>query len=365
MMRTGALAWLLVAGLAAATLAGTGREHARAEGAIAVGTTGNVEKYGIAFGMALNESKGKAGEIAVLRCRTFEAKEAAERCKVVATFYGECLAIAYDPKPGTPGAGWGVGPDQLAANQLAVAMCEKAAGPARKGYCQVERFGCDTTKPTLDTKPAPGADAKPVPGTDAKVAPDTKEAEGVAKATEEAKDATKDVKVTEEAKDATKDVKAAEEAKDATKDVKPAEEAKDTTKDVKPAEEAKVTKKVQDPKEDKPGQAHTVSVAPPPSFAPPAPKPRTAAEPAQSKTRNPATPLLPVLALAGVGLAYAVGQHLRGRLKDGVAERQIITGGALAVAAAIAVKLVDMTGASATVAAALAGLIALGAAFLA
>ena len=52
-------------------------------------------------------------------------------------------------------------------------------------------------------------------------------------------------------------------------------------------------------------------------------------------------------------------------MKDGLAERQILTGGALAVAAAIAIKLLDMAGAGATVAAALAGLIALGAALLA
>jgi hypothetical protein len=66
-----------------------------------------------------------------------------------------------------------------------------------------------------------------------------------------------------------------------------------------------------------------------------------------------------------VGLAYAAGQHLRGRLKDGLAEGQILTGGALAVAAAVAVKLLDVSGAGATVAAALAGVVALGAALLA
>jgi hypothetical protein len=169
-MRIGALAWLGMAALAAATLAGAGRERAWAEGAIAVGSTGDVVRYGIAFGAAVDVAKDVAGEIAVQICRTFKAKAAAERCKVVATFSGECFAIAYDPQPGTPGAGWGIGPDQLAANQKAVAMCEQAAGPARKGYCQVERAGCDTTGP----KPTPKSDVKP--GPDAKAAPDAKDA---------------------------------------------------------------------------------------------------------------------------------------------------------------------------------------------
>jgi hypothetical protein len=336
-MRTGAVAWLVVAALATA-LAGVVRERAWADGAIAVGSTGNVVRDGIAFGMAVDVSKDAAGDIAVKRCRTFEAKVAAERCQVVATFSGECFAIAYDPKPGTPGAGWGIGPDQLAANRKAVAMCEQSAGPARKGYCQVERFGCDTTGPKPAAKPgaeggqtdtapeAPKPDAKP----DAK--PDTKPAPGV--------DA-RAIPDTQRAKDA-REANASKEAKDAK-------------------EEATNTK------------PNATAEAPPPPVADPAPKaevePKIEAKPkagpAETKGGSAAAPLLPVLALAGVGVAYAVGQHLRGRLKGGVAERQILTGSALAVAAAIAIKLLDMAGAGHTAAAALAGLIALGAALLA
>jgi hypothetical protein len=129
---------------AAAALAGVS-PHSWADGALAVGTTGDVVKDGIAFGMVVNEPKEKAAETAVKRCRTFHARAAAERCKLVATFSGECFAVAYDPKPGTPGAGWGIGPDQLAANLKAIAMCEQTAGPARKGFCQVESGGCDET----------------------------------------------------------------------------------------------------------------------------------------------------------------------------------------------------------------------------
>jgi hypothetical protein len=141
-MRDGALALLGAAMLAAATPAG-GVASAWADGAVAVGTTGNVVRDGIAFGMVVDEPKEQASELAIQRCRTFKARDAAERCKVVATFSGECFAVAYDPQPGTPGAGWGVGPDQLAANRKAIAMCEEAAGPARKGYCQIESGACD------------------------------------------------------------------------------------------------------------------------------------------------------------------------------------------------------------------------------
>ncbi len=356
-MRPGALAWLVVAALAAAAMgAGVGRGRAWAEGAIAVGSTGDVVRDGIAFGMAIDVSKDAAGEIAVQRCRTFEAKAAAERCQVVATFSGECFAIAYDPKPGTPGAGWGIGPDQLVANQKAVAMCEQGAGPSRKGYCQVERFGCDTTGPKPAPKPegqtdavpeAPRPDAKPAPGIDAKPIQDAKlakEAE-VAKGAGDAKD-TKDTKV---AKD-TKGAGVAKAAEDAT-----------TAKEVKST---------------KGEQPSPTADAPPPPVTQPPPKAESRPKletkpkavgsgPAEPGWRAALSPVRPILALAGVGLAYWAGQHLRGRLKGGLAERQILTGGALAVAAAIAIKVLDMAGADATVGAALAGLIALAAALLA
>jgi Domain of unknown function (DUF4189) len=146
-MRNGALVLLSLTALAAPAFLGAA-PRSWADGAVAVGSTGDVVKDGIAFGMAVNEpTKEAAAEVAVSRCQTFEARAVAERCKVVATFTGECVAVAYDPKSGTPGAGWGVGPNQFLANQRAVAMCEETAGSARKGYChQVKIGGCDGTR---------------------------------------------------------------------------------------------------------------------------------------------------------------------------------------------------------------------------
>jgi hypothetical protein len=160
-MRNGAMAVLGMAALAA--LAG-GSPRAWADGAVAMGSTGDVVRDGIAFGMVVNEPKEKAAETAVRRCRTFQARAAADRCKVVATFSGACFAVAYDPKPGTPGAGWGVGPDQLEANRKAIAMCEETAGPARKGYCQVESGGCDTQgQPEAPQSTPPETEKSPPP----------------------------------------------------------------------------------------------------------------------------------------------------------------------------------------------------------
>ena len=124
-----------------------GGRGVRADGAIAMGTTGDVVKHGIAFGLVANEPKEKAADLALSRCRAFvkgSSPQATAQCKVVATFTRECFAVAYDPQPGTPGAGWGVGPTQLAANLKAIAMCEQTAGPSRKQFCQVETGACDT-----------------------------------------------------------------------------------------------------------------------------------------------------------------------------------------------------------------------------
>jgi hypothetical protein len=159
-MGNGAMAALGIAALVA--LAG-GSPRSWADGAVAVGSTGDVVRDGIAFGMVVNEPKEKAADTAVTRCRTFQARAAADRCKVVATFSGACFAVAYDPKPGTPGAGWGVGPDQLEANRKAIAMCEETAGPARKGYCQVESGGCDTQGQQGAPQPPPQETEKSPP----------------------------------------------------------------------------------------------------------------------------------------------------------------------------------------------------------
>jgi hypothetical protein len=119
-----------------------------AEGAAAVGTTGDVRKDGIAFGHAAGyPTKEAASQAALQACRRFEgAPKAAANCRLVATFSGECSALANDPKPGTPGTGWAVAVSEKAAQDRALGACQAMAGADRVQYCTVERTKCDARK---------------------------------------------------------------------------------------------------------------------------------------------------------------------------------------------------------------------------
>jgi hypothetical protein len=290
-MRNGIPVLLSATALAAALA--TAGAPAWADGALAVGTTGDVVKDGIAFGMVVNESKETAAETAVKRCRTFKARAAADRCKLIATFAGECFAVAYDPQPGTPGAGWGIGADQLAANLKAIAMCEETAGPARKGFCQVESGGCDTTGQREPPKPAAQAPAESGHQGPAKSDSKTPAAANVMKA---------------------------------------------------------------------------APAAPPDRPATPAPAPKApgkAAERTSGSWLHTNSPLFLVVTMAGVGLAYGLGQLVRGKLAGGVSESQLVVGGGLAVASGVVVKLLDLAGSAELVVLTLAALVALAAAIFA
>jgi hypothetical protein len=69
--------------------------------------------------------------------------------------------------------------------------------------------------------------------------------------------------------------------------------------------------------------------------------------------------------MAGVLLAYAVGQLAKGRLQGGLVESQIIVGGAITIAAGVIARLLDLAGVEQVVVMTLAALIALAAAVLA
>src|SRR5262245_58159446 len=160
------VAGLLYVSCAAALLLGAGA-RAWADGALAVGSTGDVVRDGIAFGMVVDQPKETAADEAIRRCRTFKARAAADRCKLVAAFSGECFAVAYDPQPGTPGAGWGIGRHRAPANRNAIAMAGERAGPGRRGFCRVESAACDGQAAPL----MHGADGVP-PATPAARRPD-------------------------------------------------------------------------------------------------------------------------------------------------------------------------------------------------
>src|ERR1700744_1325634 len=96
------------------TLLLVGPVPAIAEGALAIGLAGNIAKDGIAVGGSINRTtKDSAIAHGLSVCRAYQsALKAAANCKVVATFTRQCFATAFDPAPGTPGAGWAVGSDQ-------------------------------------------------------------------------------------------------------------------------------------------------------------------------------------------------------------------------------------------------------------
>ncbi len=121
---------------------------AAAHGALAVGTTSNVVKDGVAFGTSINyETEAEARRSALEYCKKFKgAPKAAAQCRLVGAFKGECYAIAMDPKPGTPGAGWAIATVKTTAEQRALENCKATAGSGRREFCKIEEAKCDAVK---------------------------------------------------------------------------------------------------------------------------------------------------------------------------------------------------------------------------
>ncbi len=118
---------------------------ALAEGAIAIGASGDFAKDGFAFGAAINKSSAdEAGAQALATCRKYEgAPKMAAICQVVFKFSHECYALSFDPKAGTPGVGWAIAGDKETAEDRAMKNCEVTAGPDRREFCKVNQSFCD------------------------------------------------------------------------------------------------------------------------------------------------------------------------------------------------------------------------------
>jgi hypothetical protein len=117
-----------------------------AEGALAIGSTGNVVDAGIAIGNSYNYStREEAVDAALKKCHEYKAApRAARECMIVGTYSGQCYAEALDPKAGTPGAGWAIATDEQQASSLALGSCRATAGSSRRDFCKVVDSGCDT-----------------------------------------------------------------------------------------------------------------------------------------------------------------------------------------------------------------------------
>ena len=136
--------WLLNGAIALSFLT----SHALADGAIAIGTSGNVEKFGYALGIAVNQiSKAEARAEALRLCQNDETagnSPGKSKCQVVKTFRGQCAAEVNDPAPGTSGWGWAIARDQRAAEKIALGECIKRSSAERRDACQVIRSACDS-----------------------------------------------------------------------------------------------------------------------------------------------------------------------------------------------------------------------------
>jgi hypothetical protein len=116
-----------------------------ADGALAVGSTSDVAKDGIAVGTSINyKTPDEAEQAALKRCKDYKpAPKAAAQCRSVGTFKDECYAVSFDPKEGTPGAGWAIASTKALAEERALANCQITAGEGRRDFCRIEESKCD------------------------------------------------------------------------------------------------------------------------------------------------------------------------------------------------------------------------------
>ncbi len=140
---TGVAACIAASLLAASLLSATA---ARADGALAVGFPANVSKDGFAYGFSHNiRTPAEARREALDACRTTTAaaQSAKSLCMVVGTFSNECVAVAMDPKNGTPGVGFAIAADRATAEERALAFCTATEGVDRRGACKIDKSACD------------------------------------------------------------------------------------------------------------------------------------------------------------------------------------------------------------------------------
>jgi hypothetical protein len=132
--------------------------RAHSEGAIAEGIAPGGAAKGYEVGVKVNRATPEeARNEAVAECKKVPEKvasgappdsgnaKARQRCAVVATFHDKCVALAVDPKDGTPGVGWAVGDTQQNADDEALARCKSTAGAKRRDFCKVSNRLCDGT----------------------------------------------------------------------------------------------------------------------------------------------------------------------------------------------------------------------------
>jgi len=127
-------------------LAALSPRAAGAEGAIALGITGDIAADGYSIGINVNSATAQVARDSALNwCKTHGSKVTTAKCQILANFHHQCAAEAQDPKPGTPGAGWAIAPDKDTAAKMAMTTCFATAGKDRVGECKIVSSVCDDT----------------------------------------------------------------------------------------------------------------------------------------------------------------------------------------------------------------------------
>jgi hypothetical protein len=140
-------AGILLAAVIAFVMLGAGA--ARADGALAIGLPSDVAKQGFASGYSYNAGNVDAARKTALDyCRRAPTNQRARSlCSIVETFNHKCVAVAMDPKAGTPGVGWSVAESKSTAESEALARCAATAGDGRRDACKVSDSSCDGLEP--------------------------------------------------------------------------------------------------------------------------------------------------------------------------------------------------------------------------
>lgn len=136
---------LAMSALVAASL-GASLQSAAARSALAAGIPDDVAKSGVTFGEAHGFSTTEEAESRALdQCRKPDRAppDTLALCKIIGHFDHRCVAVALDPKDGTPGFGWAIADTANDANDQALASCHASAGD-RAPYCVITNSACDT-----------------------------------------------------------------------------------------------------------------------------------------------------------------------------------------------------------------------------
>ena len=122
---------------------------ARADGALVLGIPTDIANDGFSYGYRVNAPSPKeARDTAFDACRNnkIAPESARSLCTMVANFRNECVAIAMDPKDGTPGYGVAIAADKATAEDRALGFCRATAGKRRQEFCKIDALACDDGK---------------------------------------------------------------------------------------------------------------------------------------------------------------------------------------------------------------------------